>query len=102
MPKPANEPFAPHTNWPRSLTALSVCAPAACMPNASTVAMANAVAKRFMIRPFSMGGAIDWALSDLVGLQVTLFAPQQGHLRQFPARGHLRTIALQGQGVDES
>jgi hypothetical protein len=29
-------------------------------------------------------------------------APQPGRLRQFPAQSHLRTIALQGQGVDES
>src|SRR5246127_5502 len=55
-PKPASVPLPPQINSPRSLTDASGSAQAACTPNASAITNANAVARRFIIRPFRMYG----------------------------------------------
>src|SRR5271169_3580894 len=86
-PKPASVPLAPQMSSPRFLIVVSVCADAACMPNASTVANASAVARRFMIQAFQDRRPRAKARSRARSLE------------SLPS-GHLRTIALQGQGVD--
>src|SRR5580704_1940404 len=55
-PKPASVPLPPQINSPRSLMDASVSARAACTPDASAITNANAVARRFIIRPFRMYG----------------------------------------------
>ena len=88
MPKPARVPFAPQISSPRSLTVFRVCDHAVCVANASVIAMASAVTTRFMIKPFSRNRAPEYNTS--------------ARLRHVPAGRHLRTIALLGQGVDET
>ncbi len=88
MPKPARVPLAPQISSPRSLTVLRVCDHAVCVANASVIAMASAVTTRFMIKPFSRNRAPEYNNS--------------ARPRHVPAGRHLRTIALLGQGVDET
>src|SRR5580704_8052830 len=66
-PKPASVPLPPQINSPRSLTDASVSARAACTPDVSAVTNANAVARRFIVRPFRMYGrakAVDGTFAD--------------------------------------
>ena len=84
-PKPASVPFVPQINSPRLLIVASVSARAACVTKASTVAKAIAVARRFIIKPFRMGDRVKRRLRKSV------HGPLPGQ--------HLRTIALQRQGL---